>query len=59
MFFEAVARIGIHRYYHKRLKGECASRVEAIELAINTIKENWIFDTWEGWRWKYLYKVEV
>ena len=54
MFFEAIARIGLQRFYNSG-KGECATHAEAIQKTIETIEENWKFDNWEQWRWTFLY----
>lgn len=54
MFFEAVARVGLKRFYDSG-KGECESPADAIQRACDVLKENWKFDNWEQWRWKYLY----
>lgn len=50
MFFEAVARISIKRFYDGG-KGECTGPAEAVAKAIEVMKESWKFDNWEQFRW--------
>jgi len=58
MFFEAVARIGIKRYYDDGA-GECKSHYEAMAKTFETLRAQHTFDTWEQWRWMTLYKHDV
>ena len=53
-FFQAVAGVGIKRYYNDG-KGECHDHASAIERTMQTIKDNWKTDNWHDWRHKHLY----
>ena len=58
MFFEAVSRIGIKRFYDDG-KGECSTHSEALARTFEYLKNTWKFDVWEEWRWATLYKLDV
>ncbi len=49
MFFEAVCRAGIQRFYDNG-HGECETQALAVERTIETIREAWKVDMWEKWR---------
>ena len=58
MFFEAFIRVSLKRYYDEG-RGDAETRVEAVKMAIETIKKNVTESQWEDWRWKYLYMVSI
>ena len=58
MFFEAFIRVSLKRYYDEG-RGDAETRVEAVKMAMETIKQNVTESQWEDWRWKYLYMVSI
>ena len=58
MFFEAIVRVALKRYYDEG-RGEAETRVEAVAMAIDTMKKNLSESQWEDWRWKHLYQVSI
>ena len=58
MFFEAVVRVALKRYYDEG-RGDAETRVEAVRMALDTIKKNVTESQWEDWRWKNLYQVPI
>ena len=58
MFFEAIVRVALKRFYDDG-RGDAETRVEAVKMAMETIKQNVTESQWEDWRWKYLYMVSI
>ena len=58
MFFEAIVRVALKRYYDEG-RGDAETRVEAVKMAIDQIKKSLAESQWEDWRWKHLYQVSI